>query len=152
MKNLLKILIPVLGFSLANANAGYSQTQEDSAESGLYEDFKKFVKEKDNWHLTLRPTLDGEKIYYYKNHIFDAMVTSKQISLYFDNGEKTIDILDNGANGLNPKEKDICFKYQIDGKNITDSRELNDSNSTELSKEYEEILRQIMRNEKFGGY
>ncbi len=149
MKNLLKILISVAGFSLANANASYGQ--KDSTEGKLYEDFKKFVKEKDNWHLTFRPAIDGEKISYYKNHIFDAMATSKQVSLYFDNGEKIIEVLDNGANGLNPKEGDIYFEYQIDGKNISDLKELKDSNSTECSAQFKNLLKQIMRNEKFGG-
>ncbi len=152
MKNLLKILISVAGFSLANANASYSQNQEDSTENKqIYDDFKKFVKEKDNWHLTLRPAIDGEKISYYKNHLFDAMATSKQVSLYFDNGEKIIEVLDNGANGLNPKEGDIYFEYKIDGKNIADLKELKDSNSTECSAQFKNLLKQIMCNEKFGG-
>ena len=152
MKNLLKILISVAGFSLANANPSYSQTQEDSTESKLYGDFKKFVKERDNWHLTPRPIINGEPINYYNNHIFDAMTTSKQISLYFDDGEKIIDIRDNGANGLNPKESDIYFEYQIDGKNIADLKELKDSNSAECSNKFKNLLKQIMRNEKFGKY
>ena len=156
MKNLLKILMPVIGLGLANADASYGQNQKDSTENTkddkLYEDFKKFVKKKDNWHLTSRPVIGGEHINYYKNHIFDAMATSKQVSLYFDNGEKIIEVIDNGANGLNLKEGDIYFEYKIDGKNIVNLKELKDSNSAECLNQFKKVLKQIMRDEEFGRY
>ena len=169
-KNLILPLAIIIGTSASTLMKNSTLEEFNIENKQVYRDFKKFIKEKGEPSGYFNTFLSLKKVYVYdyKTSDFNVFFNNLNKSLYLERKIKKENsymwVSDKNVNGLKIKEKDECFKYKINGNELTDIKRFQNKDalnfgeeytslvSLELAKEYTNDLVKIMHDGKYPGY